>query len=154
MGRELYTKCNKCNQLMKFDYYSNKFKCLQCHNTLNIEELASNDMFLNMDDNTNNFEIKKTLAINYQKEDFIKEVNKILKYKVLMPDCFLKFRKIKDNDIKLIYLPLILYDELEYHNLLFHHTAYELIVRCDENENLLVLEVIFVLRFGKNWYYL
>lgn len=83
MERELYIKCNKCNQMMKFDYYSNKFKCLQCHNTLNIEELASNDMFLNMDDNTNNFEIKKTLAINYQKEDFIKEVNKILKYKVL-----------------------------------------------------------------------
>lgn len=110
MERELYIKCNKCNQMMKFDYYSNKFKCLQCHNTLNIEELASNDMFLNMDDNTNNFEIKKTLAINYQKEDFIKEVNKILKYKVLMPDCFLKFRKIKDKDIKLIYLPLILYD--------------------------------------------
>lgn len=107
MERNIGIKCRLCNKTMKFDYYANKFIC-KCNNKYSLNEVSKNDMFYIENDFKNILGSKKILNINYQKEEFIKEIKEKLKHKSVIPDSFLKLNKINKDDIKTIYVPLLL----------------------------------------------
>ena len=107
MERNIGIKCKLCNQIMKFDYYINKFTC-KCNNKYSLNEVSKNDMFYIENDFKNILDSKIVLNINYQKEDFIKDLKRKIKHKLLIPDSFLKLKKLKKEDIKTIYIPLLL----------------------------------------------
>ena len=110
MKREICIKCNKCFSMMSFNSFSNSFVCPKCQDILKLDKINNKTNFKIIDDIDNNFENKKVLPINFSKEDFISKLKIAFKYKKLAPNCFFKFNKYKDSDIKLIYIPLILYE--------------------------------------------
>lgn len=108
MERELCIKCSNCQGLMKYDYYANKFKCKGCKNIIHLKEIDKNDIVI-VNNKENNLVFDKSLSINFSEKSFLDEVKNALKYKVLVPDSFLKLKKLDESDINLIYIPLIKY---------------------------------------------
>ena len=86
MHKELYVKCPKCSSEIKFNYYIKKFKCSKCNSVLELNDLNSQK--------------------NFSKNAFLKELQETLKGKII-PKCF---KKINEDDLKLIYVPLIIYN--------------------------------------------
>ncbi|MBQ8472982.1 MAG: hypothetical protein IJ501_05715 [Bacilli bacterium] len=109
MERRLCIKCNECQKLMDFDYYANKFIC-KCNNKYGLEDLADKNKIIIINDNQPTFKIDKKLNINFSKDFFVSELKHQFKYKPLAPDCFLSLKKQKNLNVKLNYIPLILYE--------------------------------------------
>lgn len=111
MKRELYIKCDKCLSYMNFDISNKSFICSNCNNKKNVNDIGLlNDTKLNSDDYENLFLDIKYFSTKYTKKDFIENVKREIKFKSLIPKKFLKLKKIREIDIKKIYIPFMIFD--------------------------------------------
>ena len=111
MQKEICLKCLNCHKIMRFDFYAKKFICYKCNIRKSLKEIDKYDIVI-LEDSDFESLIKspKVLSINFSKEDFLKEIKRNLNFKVLIPHNFSKVLKYKQEDINLIYIPLILYN--------------------------------------------